>query len=164
MHKNTVAVLDEAQERILSLHEYVHEYVDISSLEEAAEMLLRLKDLRDDFRLMFDSCSAAIMLKMGDLREIPVDGMVLERKTGTTRKKWRHDELVVKMMQRLKQLSIDEDTGEVTLTPDQVAEAFMKYGHVDYWRVGNLKTIDINPDAFSDTEEGKESLAIKRNN
>jgi len=139
---------------------------DVSKSEiqimELAELLLKLNQMKRDFSVIYDSFSQKVMNSMGDssLIELPSGGSI-EKKGATERKKWRHPELATRVAERLSEMSVDMDTGEVVLDAQGMVVKLLDYAAVSYWRVGKLGEIGINPDSYCEQGDYKTNLIVK---
>ena len=139
---------------------------DISKSEiqitELAELLLKLNQMKRDFSVIYDFFSQKVMNSMGDssLIELPSGGSI-EKKGATERKKWRHPELATRVAERLSEMSVDMDTGEVVLDAQGMVVKLLDYAAVSYWRVGKLGEIGINPDSYCEQGDYKTNLIVK---
>ena len=84
------------------------------------------------------------------------------RREGAPRKQWDHQRLTKDVTKRLMDKSIDYDTGEILMNTEEIIKAMFQYGHVDYWRVKELKKIGLNADKYSKLGDPKVSVAISR--
>jgi len=134
-------------------------------VKELAELLLKLNRAKRDFSVIYDSFSQKVMNSMGDssLIELPSGGSI-EKKGATERKKWRHPELAIRVAERLSEMSVDMDTGEVVMNAQGMVVKLLDYAAVSYWRVGKLGEIGINPDSYCEQGDYKTNLIVKAGN
>jgi hypothetical protein len=59
-------------------------------------------------------------------------------------------------------LAIDMDTGEVVMSPQEVAERVLDYVQPSYWRIKKLAELGINADNYCELGEPKTSIAVRR--
>lgn len=130
-------------------------------LELVATTVAQLEDLKKDLKMVKESVDSQFFNLMGDEPEIMASGKRVSVAWSTPRKAWQHKDLLDTVKERIKQLSIDLDTGEVHLTVDEMADRVLQYAHVDYWRVKELKELDINPDRFCTLGEEKKTVKIE---
>ena len=151
------------QQAVLTLYDAVMEYADrAEDPNEVARHLISMVDAKRDLGWIQTELQALFVKLMGDRTELIVDGRTVEKKQGATRKTWQHDKIAATVLSRLRDLSIDEDTGEVTLTPEEAIEGIMKFGHIDYWRVTDLRELDINADLYCEVKEGDPSVIVRK--
>lgn len=134
-------------------------------VKELAELLLKLNRMKRDFSVIYDSFSQKVMNSMGDssLIELPSGGSI-EKKGATERKKWQHPELASRVAERLSEMSVDMDTGEVIMDARGMVVKLLDYAAVSYWRVGKLGEIGINPDSYCEQGDYKTNLIVKAGN
>jgi hypothetical protein len=90
------------------------------------------------------------------------DGTEIERKQSADRKAWDHKGLADEVATRISQMAVDMDTGEITLTPQEMMIKMLDYAAPSYWRVGELGKIGVNPSKYCETSEGRTSIVIKK--
>ena len=134
-------------------------------VKELAELLLKLNRMKRDFSVIYDSFSQKVMNSMGDssLIELPSGGSI-EKKGATERKKWQHPELASRVAERLSEMSVDMDTGEVIMDARGMVVKLLDYAAVSYGRVGKLGEIGINPDSYCEQGDYKTNLIVKAGN
>lgn len=131
-------------------------------ITELATLLLELNRTKRELSVVYDSFSQKVMNLMGDvsLVEIPSGGSI-EKKGATERKKWRHPELATRVAERLSEMSVDMDTGEVITDAQSMVVKLLDYAAVSYWRVGKLGEIGINPDSYCEQGDYKTNLVVR---
>jgi hypothetical protein len=90
------------------------------------------------------------------------DGYIVEKKWSKARKGWQHKDLASVVASRIEQMSIDLDTGEVMLTPRQMAEKMLEFMQPSYWRVGPLESIGLNADDYCEAGDSTPSIRITK--
>ena len=133
----------------------------VESVEELGAIFTGLEEARAELKLACDLVQAQLLLSVTDDQEVSVGGKTLRVSYATPRKAWKHAELREVVMDRLTQLAIDPDTGEVNLTPRQAVGRILEFAHVDYWRAKQLKELDINPDRYCEQGEDKRTIRIE---
>jgi len=128
--------------------------------DAAGELLVAVHEFKRKIGELYKAIEHVTLESMGSQRVLNVAGKSLERKPGSKRKAWDHEGLRNLVYLRLMDLSLDEDTGEMTLTPGQAIESLLEFAAVSYWRVSKLKELDINADMYCEVEEGDESIAV----
>ena len=63
---------------------------------------------------------------------------------------------------RIVDKSVDMETGEITMSSQEMIQQAMEYMGVSYWKVGNLKDLHIDADDYCEVGEPKKSLVIRR--
>ena len=138
----------------------IEEIGNLETVEELAEVLTELETLKSDLKLVQNDAQVKFISLMGETPEVVVNGKHVTVAHSTPRKKWDHVGLKTKVMDRLYQLSLDEN-GEFNLTPDDAVDKLLEFAHVDYWRAGALQDIDINPNMFCELGEEKTTVRIE---
>ena len=90
------------------------------------------------------------------------DSATVERKMSSSRSGWQHKDLARDVIDRIEQSSVDMDTGEVVLSPTEMALKMLDYVQPSYWRVGELNKIGLNPDNYCAASESKISIIVRR--
>lgn len=152
--KSTINELDKALSDVLS---------GPVSVDEAAVILAELNFLKRDLSTVYDTFSHAFGEIMGSTESVVLeDGTTIEKKSSYDRKGWRHGELGSAVANRLVQMSVDMDSGEILKTPQQIAEEMLTYCAPSYWRIKELGKLGINADNFSNVGELKTSIIVRK--
>lgn len=151
------------KQQIADIDAKLTEYMDAAPvLEEAAEFLVALNILKRDMSVVYDSFSGRFASLMGNGAELSTaSGAKIEKKGGADRKKWNHGELATRVAERLSEMSVDMDTGEIVMTAQQMVEKLLDYAAVSYWRVGKLGELGINPDMYCEQGDYKTSIIVR---
>jgi hypothetical protein len=148
---------------LLSLDSKLSENKDALSMDEAGEILLRLNRFKDDLKAVYSGVEKLLADLMGELPEIQLsDGSRIEKSVSASRKSWKHKEIATEVASRLKDMSIDMDTGEIVLTPEDMVVKMLDYVYPSYWKVKELGKIGINADKFSEVGEVKDSIIVRK--
>ena len=91
-----------------------------------------------------------------------MSGATIEKKTGADRKKWEHSKLASAVAERLSDMSVDMDTGEIMKSPQEIALDMLTYCAPSYWRVKELNKIGINPDNYCEVGDLKTSIIVRK--
>jgi hypothetical protein len=134
-----------------------------ATLEEAGNMLLQMNLAKRDMSIVYDS----IANKFGEMMDRePVVSLpgnaIIEKKSSYERKAWQHKDLAKAVVDRLTQMSVDMDTGEVVKSPEDIAMELMSYCAPSYWRIKELNNIGINPDMYCETGVLKTSIIVRK--
>lgn len=130
--------------------------------EEVAEIIDLLEDIKNDLKFVRSDIEKTFITIMGDTYQVESGGHVFSVSSSAPRKAWDHESLKKAVVERLSQLAINQQTGEVELTPAQAVDRVLEYAHVDYWRSKQLKELDLNPDMFCTVGEEKLTVRIER--
>jgi hypothetical protein len=93
---------------------------------------------------------------------IETDAGTVEVQGGNKRKGWDHERLAGIVIKRILQSSIDLDTGERLLSPEEMIQEFRKYVGVSYWRVGALKDIGLTAASYCDETVGPKKVTVTK--
>lgn len=132
-------------------------------LKTACELLVKLSEFKTWLSLIQHDMEA-ITVKLFETEEIFItdDGTTVEKKFDTNRKAWKHKELATVVADRIRSMAIDLDTGEVTLTPDQMVVKLLEFVQPSYWRLRPLNEIGINPDDYCTVGDTKPVISIRK--
>lgn len=151
---------------IAALDAKLAEYTkDHHSVEESADLLLELNLAKRDMGFLYDGLSTWLGSQMDGNQILSLRDMaVIERKMSASRSGWKHKALARDVIDRIEQSSVDMDTGEVVMTPTEMALKVLDYVQPSYWRVGELNKIGLNPDNYCAASEPKISVIVRRGN
>lgn len=131
--------------------------------EEACAKLVDVHRLKGDMSIIYDSAASVVADIMKDLAEVSLDnGMRIEKKTASARKTWQHKDLASVVSKRIVESSMDMETGEVVVTPEQMIQNMLVYVQPSYWRVKELSAIGINADQYCEVDEPKTSIIVRK--
>jgi hypothetical protein len=156
--------VEEIRKAISALDKALSEYIDSEpSPAEAANVLLQLNLAKSDMGLVYDSFSHYFSNLIKDKEIINLEnGAQVERKSSYDRKGWQHKELTSAVVDKLMQMSVDMDTGEIVKTPRELALDLMKYCAPSYWRIKELSSIGINADNYCEVGQLKTSIIVRK--
>jgi hypothetical protein len=156
--------LREIRDYIQKLDSEVYEFIKSRpSAEELCAVLYEFNMAKRDLSSTYEVISIAVgkeidgQIQMGD-------GATIEKRISYDRRGWQHRDLASAVAQKLTQMSIDMDTGEVIKTPEQIAEQVLDYVQPSYWRVKELSNIGINADNYCETGQAKTSIIVRKGN
>lgn len=132
------------------------------TLAQGVYRLHGLKRVMDD---VFRQSQKTLIDAMGEHPQ-PIhlsNGGTIETKGGYPRKKWDHASLGSVVAQRIVDSSIDLDTGEVTLGPEEMVREILRYAAPSYWRVAELDRLGVNANEYCEVGDAISSLIIRRN-
>jgi hypothetical protein len=134
-----------------------------TTVEEAGAILLEVNLAKRDLGFVYDTFSNAFasMLKDADLVQLP-NGAQIEKKCSYDRKGWQHKELGSAVADKLVQMSVDMDTGEITKTPYQIATEILNYCAPSYWKIKELQKLGINADNYCEVGQLKTSIIVRK--
>ena len=139
------------------------EGVNEADLDVWSEHLVTLNHIKKDIALIYDVFSARMIDKMQSEKKTELTlstGTEIKCKVGSARKSWDSKGLMMQVFERLQQSSVDMDTGEVTLSTEEIVNKILDYVQPSYWRVGALNDLGINADQYCEVGEPKTYIAI----
>lgn len=126
-------------------------------------MLVKLHEVKSDMAIVYSGLEKVVADAMGREDELQLDdGTRIEKKFDAGRKAWNHKELASVVSEKLAMLAIDMDTGEIVMSPQEVAKSVLDYVQPSYWRVKKLAELGINSDNYCELGEPKTSIAVRR--
>jgi len=138
----------------------VEEYARSSNdgMEQLAELFIAVDNFRKDVNMVHESVMSMIADRMEGEVIFLENGLQVEKKQGEDRKKWDHSGLAVEVARKIQQLSIDPDTGEITMTPDEMMIKMLDFAAPSYWRLTQLRSIGVDADQYCEKSDGKVRL------
>lgn len=153
----------EFAQAILKLDSELSEDRPNLDLEQAATILAELHNFKDSLKMVYDGFAKSVSDLMGDLPEVNLpNGTKIEKNSSPSRKAWKHKDLANEVAARLKDMSVDMDTGEIVLTSEEMVVKMLDYVYPSYWKVKELGKIGINADKFSEVGEVKDSIIVRK--
>lgn len=154
----------EIRAQLISLDDFLNSEKTLNSeLDDALTHLVELNKLKKEISELYESYSVKMVDKMESLNEKEVrlqSGAELKCKSGAPRKSWDSPNLLKAVYSRLRQSSVDMDTGEVELSDEEIVFKLLDYIQPSYWRVGALNELGINADQYCEVGEPKTNIAI----
>jgi hypothetical protein len=139
---------------------------DPETLEEACvrwDLVDRARRQMSDSLAYTLSCVTSMPGKKPEFLVLPT-GTTVEFTWSKSRRAWQHDALRREVIRRagFAETLVDPATGEST-SPGQIIEEFMRYAHVDYWKVKSLAAIGVEVDEYSEGGAERPTLSLKPN-
>ena len=132
-------------------------------LEDACVALVMLNRLKADFSVVYEQLVKIVSESMGDIPEVSLgDGSKIEKRSASDRKSWMHQDLAREVARRLNDMSVDMNTGERTMTTEEMIIKVLDFLQPSYWRVKALGELGINADKFCEVSETKESIIVRK--
>ncbi len=159
---STMAMLNQA---LLDADDAMREYLKSDApIEEIAGSLVELHALKNEFGELYSSYSSSVLaaLQNANVEDMDIAGAKIEVRSAADRKKWNHEELANAVSKRLIDISIDMDTGEVLLSPQDIANKMLQFVQPSYWRVKELAKVGINADNFCEVGDYKTNIIIRK--
>lgn len=156
--------LDDFEKSLLDLDSSISEFgKSTPSMTEACEALVILNRIKTEFSIVYEQLAKVVSDAMGDIPEVVLsDGSKIEKRSGADRKSWMHDALAHEVAKRIQDISIDLDTGERTMSVENMIVKVLDYMQPSYWRVKALNEIGISADKFCEVGESKESIIVRK--
>lgn len=131
-----------------------------TDLAELVRLLAAAHEIRRAATDIVGAVEQAVLGLLPDYDVRAVEGVgTVARRGGTTRKRWDHPRLWSLVAQRARESTIDPETGERIGDPvHAVVSALQDAAGISYWRVGALRGLGLNPDAFADVERGPDRI------
>jgi hypothetical protein len=149
---------------LMTLDDFLNsEGVNEADIDVWSEHLVMLNHAKKDLASIYDAFSAKMIDKMQSENKTDIrlnTGAEIKCKTGSPRKAWDNQGLMMQVFDRLQQSSVDMDTGEVTLSTEEIVNKILDYVQPSYWRVGALNDLGINADQYCEVGEPKTNIAI----
>lgn len=145
----------------LALYDATMDAIKAGSLDESAAAVAFLDQVKREVADLLEQAKAALIENMGTAPEVVSHGITFEKKVGAARKTWDHKSLGEIVARRIVDLNVDMETGEVLASPYDMVKQVLDYTGVSYWRVGELKNIGINADAYCEVGEPKSNIIIR---
>ena len=164
MSSDLFKLLQQQSKSLIELYDAVERFDSASgSLTEACDTLVQLSELKAAVGIIYDVMAKTVtdMFAEEDIVALP-SGHAIERRWSKNRKGWRHKEIVPVVVDRVERMSINMDTGEITLTPRQMMERMFDFIQPSYWRVGALQEVGINADDYCEAGDSTPSLSIRK--
>lgn len=148
---------------IVDLDTAISEKLNSVELQELCALLVDLNRVKDEFGIAYSSLVHKVSEALADADELSLeDGSKIEKKWSTDRRGWKHKQLASEVANRLALKAIDMDTGEITMSPQEVAERVLDYVQPSYWRIKQLSDLGINADSYCEVGESKSSIIVRK--
>lgn len=137
--------------------------VDSLDRKELLQLAADVHSMKSYVGELFSEVQDIVTERVGFVGEpVQVDGASVEIKSGDPRKSWDHRGLASEVSRRLVDSNVDLETGEVQCSPRELIERAFQFAGVSYWKVGELKKLNIDPDDFCEVGERKTNIVIRR--
>ena len=134
------------------------------TVEEMAETATALEVVLQEVKATYESFLASVKVKMllDGIEDLPTpDGREVHVSFPTGRKAWRHAEIADVVSRRIVQSATDQETGEVTLTREDMVKELLKYASVSGWKVTTCSEIGVNVDNYCEANDGS-TISIRK--
>lgn len=148
---------------LIELEIIFKEISEQKDLETICSAIVDANSLKQNMSLTYDSLCHMVRGAMDGVFEYVLpNGDKVEKRAGSDRKKWKHEEIAQNIASRLSDMSVDMSTGEITMTPQEMVVKLLDYCAPSYWRVKELAKIGISADKFCDVEEKEDSIIVRK--
>jgi hypothetical protein len=149
---------------ILDLERELDDYIKSQpDVEDACGILYEMNMIKRDMSSVYDSLSTSVGQLIADGKNVQLkNGGVVEKKSSYERRAWQHKDLASVVAQKLVQMSVDMDTGEIIKSPGEIAMQVLDYVQPSYWRVKELSSLGINVDNYCETGVLKTSIIVRK--
>lgn len=150
---------------IMDTEDALNEFAESGApIDEIADSLIQLHGIKNGFGDVYSMYSTKVMhiLQAANVEDMDVAGAKIEVRSAADRKKWNHEELAHAVSRRLIDLSVDMDTGEMVLSPEDIANKMLDFVQPSYWRVKELAKVGINADNFCEVGDYKTNIIIRK--
>ena len=167
MTKDEVATrLAEISQSLIELDKALTGFVSGSDVtpEDVGEIALAVHQLKADTSDVYSFFSSRVIeyFQSSNVDDMDVNGARIEVRSAADRKQWQHNDLIGAVAKRIMQSAVDMDTGEVTMSPEEMVTKVLDYVQPSYWRVKELAKLGINADQFCEVGEHKTNLVIRK--
>lgn len=163
---NVQIALDDLNKALLNLDSQITEMFgsDDAEVNDVVATIVAVHELKSGMGDVYASlCGKSVLyFSQREIDDIELDGHRIEVRSAVDRKKWDHGKLIDAVAKRLVESSIDLDTGEMTITPQEMAHRIMEFVQPSYWRVKELSKVGLNPDSFCEVGENKTNLIVRK--
>lgn len=161
---DSMEFINEFRKRIIELDEQVHEFIATDlTLEDIGVALVALNHAKAELGIVYDSLVGKVSQVMDQNPEVRLpDGSTIEKKWANDRRGWKHKDLAHDVSDRLAQMAIDMDTGEVLYSQQELISMLLDYVQPSYWRIKELQKIGLNADNYCEVGEAKASIIVRK--
>lgn len=133
------------------------------SVDEACAAIVGLNRAKAELAMIYEGLSQFVSEVMDQNPEVVLaDGAKVEKKWAASRTGWRHKDLGSEVANRIVDMSIDMDTGEVLATPKEMIQQVFDFIQPSYWRIKELQRIGVNADLYCEVGESKPSIIVRK--
>jgi len=150
-------------ERLNDLEGRLEDYLSGSPPEEeACEVLAAFNRNKASLKFAYDSFAIKVGSMMKSDKILLPGGGEVEKSFAKKRTKWQHKDLASVVAQKLMKMSIDMDTGEVKVDPEELAKSMLNYVQPSYWKVTQLEKIGVNIDNYCESGDSRMSVIVRQ--
>ena len=146
---------------LIQLYDKISEDLKSGDVDSVADSLIALDKAKREISELLEKTKECFVELSGENPEYEFGSFTLEKKSGSPRKSWDHENLAQIVSNRIIDLSINMDTGEVTKSPTEMVSEILAYCGISYWRVKELSKIGINADQYCEVGDPKTNVIIR---
>lgn len=158
-------VLAHLVKELMDAESKLNEFLDSEPpLEEVGESLVKLHEIKSGMSDIYGMYSARVMsiFQNAKVDDMNVGSATIEVRGASDRKKWNHDTLATEVSRKIMESAIDLDTGEVLLSPQEIAVKMLDFVQPSYWRVKELAKFGINADNYCEVGDYKTNIIVRK--
>lgn len=158
-------VLAHLVKELMSAEDKLTEFLESNPpLEDVGDSLVKLHEIKAQVSDMYNFYSGKVMsiFQNAKVEDMSVSGATIEVRGASDRKKWNHETLANEVSRKIMQSSIDLDTGEVLLSPQEIAVKMLDFVQPSYWRVKELAKFGINADNYCEVGDYKTNIIVRK--
>lgn len=153
--------LEEARTAVVALSEAVSRWIEDAENVEALFLLLDdVRQVRDSVAAIEDRVQVQCAHKM--THHLYLGEGFTAQKSRSRRDVWDHRKLAFALVDRW---CVNQVTGEVLIdlqAATGLMDRLLEVAHVDYWRVGELASLGVDPQEYRQREWGRWSVRVRR--
>lgn len=159
------AITSALMKSIMDADDELNKFLDSTPpIDEVGNALVLLHELKGAISDVYSMFATRVMRVFEEqkVEDMAINGATIEVRGAADRKKWRHDELAQEVSKRIFESAIDLDTGEMLMSPQEIATKMLDFLQPSYWRVKELAKFGISADSFCDVGEYKTNIIIRK--
>jgi hypothetical protein len=150
------------RERIAEMEDRLQAYLDGKPTDrDICAVLIEFNEMKAFLKVVYDSFAIKVGSVLSDDSVVLENGEV-ERAYSKRRTGWQHRVLASAVADKLSQMAVDMDTGEVRVSPKDLAASMLSYVQPSYWKTTELAKIGINADNYCEAGDTKVSIIVRR--
>lgn len=150
------------RERVAELEDRLQAYLDGKpSDKDVCAVLIEFNEMKAFLKGVYDSFALKVSALLAD-DSVVLDSGEVERAYSKRRTGWQHKVLASAVADKLSQMAVDMDTGEVKVSPREMAASMLSYVQPSYWKTTELAKIGINADNYCEAGDTKISIIVRR--
>lgn len=147
---------------IIKLETIVVTESDDLDIDELASVVVELHSLLDRLKSVISYSETELLRDMNVDEPITANGRTLEKKISAGGVKWDKEALPSIVAERVVFAGMNPKTGAIETPPSQLIINAFKCAGIQYWKVGELKQLSIDPDKYRTTNGYNTNLIIRK--